>query len=112
MSRTAKLRMSSRWRTALRIVSNMSRPLSGSSRKRGRGRARGERAPPGRTETGGLRTLGVRLGGLRPLGLLGEDVEHGGAGQEQVVEIEIREGNEGAGQHEGIEGELGHVGVA
>src|SRR5215510_5407679 len=112
MSRTAKLRMSSWWRTALRIVSNMSGPLSGSSRKGGRGRARGERAPPGRSEAGGFRPLGFRLGGLRALGLLGEDVEHGPAGQEQVVEIEVREGDEGAGQHEGIEGELSHVGVA
>src|SRR5262252_4376308 len=100
MSRTAKLRMSSRWRIALRTVSNMSRPLSGSRRKCGRGGARSERAPPpGWSETGGVRALGFRLGGLRALRLLGEDVEHGTAGQEQVVEIVICKGDEGARQH-------------
>src|SRR5215470_17198006 len=100
MSRTAKLRMSSWWRTALPTVSNMSRPLSGSSRKCGRNGTRSERAPPGWSETGGFRALGVRLGGLRALRLLGEDVEHGTARYEQVVEIEICEGDERTGQHE------------
>src|SRR5262245_5832808 len=110
MSRTAKLRMSSRWRIALRTVSNMSRPLSGSSRKGGRGGVRSERAPPlGWSETGGLRALGFRLGGLRALRLLGEDEEHGTARHEQVIEIEVCKGDERTGQHERIEGKLGHV---
>src|SRR5215472_5271828 len=109
MSRNAKLRMSSWWRTALRIVSNMSRPLSGSSGKCGGGGERGARAPPGGSEAGGFCALGFRLGGLRALRLLGEDVEHGTASHEQVVEIEVCEGDEGTGQHERVEGKLGHV---
>src|SRR5215831_4580843 len=94
---------------ALRIVSNMSRPLSGSSRKGGRDGTRSERTPPGWSETGSFRALGFHFGGLRAFRLLGEDVEHGTASHEQVIEIEVRKRDERAGQHEGIEGELGHV---
>src|SRR5215470_18752266 len=110
MSRTAKLRMSSWWRTALRIVSNMSRPRSGSSRKCGGGRARSEGAPPlGRSEAGSFRTLGFHLGGLRTLGLLREDVEHGGGRHEQEIQIEHGKGNECAGDKERIQRELCHL---
>src|SRR5215468_12730536 len=112
MSRTAKLRISSWWRTALRIVSNMSRPLSGSSGKCGGGRARGEGAPPlGWGEAGSFRTLGFHLGGLRTLGLLGEDIEHGAGRREQKIQIEHGKGNERAGDKERIQRELCHLGV-
>src|SRR5215470_7072824 len=97
---------------ALRIVSNMPRPLSGSSRKCGRNGTRSERAPPGWSETGGFRALGVRLGGLRALRLLGEDVEHGSRRREQEKEIKHGIWNERPGDKERIQRELCHLGVA
>src|SRR5262244_982126 len=98
MSRTAKLRISSWWRPTLRIVSNMSRPLSGSRRKCSGDRARGEGAPPGWGETGGFRALSF----LRALRFLREHPEHGGGRYEKEIEIEHGKGNERAADKERI----------
>src|SRR5215470_4082451 len=97
---------------ALRIVSNMSRPLSGSRRKCGRDGPRSERAPPGWSETGGFRALSFRLGGLRSLRLLGQAEEHGGGRHEHEIEIKERTRYEREANNERIQRELCHLGVA
>jgi len=85
----------------------MSRPLSGSSRECGGGRARGERAPPGWGERGGFRALSF----LRALRFLRQRVEHGGGRHEKEIEIEHGKGNERAADKERIQRELCHLGI-
>src|SRR6185503_9845771 len=102
MSRTAKLRISSRWLQTLRKVSNMSGPPAGSGRKSVRANRNGRRTLLLRNRNRHLYTLRLRR----------EHEEHRARGQQQEVKVEICERNECAADEKRVERELSHLGVA